>query len=373
MLLALTSLSLAQDCNVRALQEELEEVSPSNVPAAFDELAACDAVAAKAAASVAFERVLSGEGGNQLVISAVKVQAWDEPRTWITGLQSDERSRTIAALGAACGKHEEVASFLVYTQTKLGDGFWTNRWYRSLAECRQPAVQEMLYNEVSSGQKDRTRYFGVLEVYSRNLGAGAIPLLSEQLATITDEEELTYIVNAFADAAHVGALEGQNPEATKLAVEAIVAAAPDLPPRAVEQGRTTLRSLGDEDAANKLVAIRYQDVMRDDGLHWGLVAVETGTCKKDTRVNIHTGKVIEAGTMWPDQVAAVIEEATSAAWSWPLAKKCEVQTQIIISAEPMDAAGMNAWTKEQVHDATRAATSTASKIATVPEESPVSL
>lgn len=372
MLLALTSLSFAQDCNVRDLKKGLVEANPSGIPAAFDALAACDATAAKAAAPVAFERVLSGEGGNQLVLAAVEVQAWDTPRDWITGLQSDERSRTIAALGAACTDAEEVAGFLVYTQTKLGDAFWTDRWYRSLAECRHEAVQEMLSTEVAKGNADRARYFGVLEVYSRNLGAEAIPLLSEQLATMTDEEDLTYLVNAFADAAHVGSLDGQDEEATKLAIDAIVSAAPTLPARAVEQARTTLISLGDEDAANQLVAVRYQDVKRDDGLHWGVVAVETGVCKKDTRVNIHTGEAIEGGTMWPDQVAAGIDAATTAAWEFPLAKKCEVTTVITVSDQPMSADGLDAWTREQVREATKAGTAAGvAKIATIAEESAV--
>ena len=370
MLLALTTLAMAQDCDVRQLKKDLAEANPAGIPNAFDALAACDASAAKAAAPAAFERVLSGSGGNQLVVAAVKVQAWDEPRTWITSLQSDERSRTIAGLGAACASNEEVAQFLVYTQTKLGDGFWTERWYRSLAECRNPAVQEMLSAEVAKGNSDRTRYFGVLEVYSRNLGKDAIPLLSEQLTTVTDEEELTYLVNAFADAAHVGSLDGQDEEATKLAVDAIVTGAPSLPPRAVEQARTTLTSLGDVAAADALAVVRYQDVA-DDGLTYGLVAIETGTCKKDTRVNIHTGVV--SSTMWPDQVAAGVEAATSSAWEWPLAKKCEVATTITVSAKPMDAAGLQTWTKDQVRSATKAATGNASKIETIPEEAAVRL
>ena len=370
MLLALSSFALAQDCNVRQLQKDLAEATPNGVPAAFEALAACDATKAKAAAPDAFERVLSGEGGNALILSAVKVQAWDAPRTWITGLQSDERSRTVAALGAACAEHEEVAGFLVYTQTKLGEDFWTDRWYRSLAECRNEAVQQMLSEEVAKGNSDRTRYFGVLEVYSRNLGKDAIPLLSEQLATITDEEELTYLVNAFADAAHVGSLDGQDEEATRLAIEAIAGAAPNLPARAVEQARTTLTSLGDEAAADALAVVRYQDVKADDGLHYGLVAVETGTCKKDTRVNLHTGQAISV--MWPDQVAAGITAATTAAWEWPLAKKCEVAHEVLVSEKPMDEAGLEAWTKETVRAATKEA-SGAAKISTIVEESAVSL
>jgi hypothetical protein len=371
LLVALAAPAQAQDCNAKELEKALGAASPNGVPAAFQELASCDAARAKKQASAAFERVLSGEGGNALVISAIQVGAKDEVRTWIDSLQSDERSRTVAGLGAACAANEEVAGFLTETATSMGQKFWTDRWYRSLAECRNPGIQELLLAEVTAGSDDRTRFFGVLEVYSRNLGKDAIPFLTEQLGAITNDEELTYVVNAFADAAQVGSLNGQDAETTELAVQAIVAAAPSLPWRAVEQSRTTLTSLGANEEADKLAAVRFKDVLQDDGLHWGVVVVETGVCKKDTRVNVHAGEAIQAGTMWPDQVAASIEGAALAGWEYPLAKKCEVTHEVLVSATPLDAAGLETWTNDSIREASKKAT--ADKKATLVEAAALAL
>ena len=356
MLLALSFVATAnaQDCNARQLEKDLAEASPNGIPAAFEALAVCSPDKAKAKAATAFEKVLSGEGGNAMVVSAVKVGAGDAARDWIGGLQSDERSRTIAALGAACNGEDAVAGFLVDTGSALGDDFWEDRWYRSLAECRHPDVQAMLTTEVAAKSDNRTRFFGVLEVYSRNLGGDAIPVLTALLSEITDEEELTYIVNAFADAAQVGSLNGQDAETTEKAVKAIVEAAPNLPTRAVEQSRTTLTSLGAQDEADALVAVRYKEALQDDGLHWGIVVIENATCKNDkVKVNVHTGQVVEGGAMWPDQIGAPAHAAATSSWEYPHAKKCEVAHEIWLADTPMTPADIEAWTAERLRDANK--------------------
>lgn len=351
----LVSTASAQDCNAKQLEKDLVAASPNSIPTAFEALAVCSPDKAKAKAPAAFEKVLSGEGGNAMVVSAVKVGAGDSARDWIGGLQSDERSRTIAALGAACSGQDAVSAFLVETGGALGDAFWTDRWYRSLAQCRHPDVQAMLQSEVESKSTDRTRFFGVLEVYSQNLGADAIPFLTAQLAEISDEEELTYIVNAFADAAHVGSLDGQDAETTKLAVKAIVEAAPNLPTRAVEQARTTLTSLGAQTEADALVAVRYKEALQPDGLHWGVIVIENAVCKGDkVKVNVHHGEAIQAGTMWPDQTSAPVHAAAMSTWEYPLAKKCEVTHELWLAETPMDPAGMETWTAERLRDANKA-------------------
>lgn len=355
LLIALSASASAQDCDVRQLKKDLAESNGNTVDEVYVQLAACDPNAAKAAAPAAFAKVLSGEGGNAVVRAAISVGAGEDARTWIAGLQADERSRTIAGLGAACATNEDVAAFLVETSEVLGDRFWTERWYRSLAECRVESIQTVLQAEVESSNPDRTRFFGVLEVYSRNLGKDAIPTLESLLTTVQAEEELTYVVNAFADAAQVGSLNGQDAETTELAVAAIVNAAPTLPPRAVEQARTTLTTLGAQEEADKLAAVRYADVYVDGQLTYGVVVVEVTTCKKGQPwVGVHHGVLIEDGDMWPDQVAEAVD-AASAAWTYELAKKCKGTSEntVHITRVPMSAADIEAWTAETVRDANK--------------------
>ena len=267
----------------------------------------------------------------------------------MTDLQSDERSGTIAALGGACDSNEAVGPFLTETAQVLGEDFWEDRWYRSLAECREASVQGLLANEIANPSENRTRFFGVLEVYSTNLGAQAIPTLEGLLSTVEGEEELTYVVNAFADAAHVGHVDGQDPEVTVQAVAAIVKAAPPLPTKAVEQARTTLTSLGAEEEADKLAVVRYADVLAEGSLSYGLVVLEAPEgCKKDAVwLGVHTG--VATTTMWPDQAHAAIEGAATGGWEYGLAKKCKGTPafEVILSDEPLDGAGLDAWYEEQ--------------------------
>lgn len=354
LLAALSPTAAAQDCNVYELQTALVEATPHGVAAAFVALADCDAAAASRVVGTAFDKVLAGEGGNTVVIKAIEIGAADAARSWLDGLQSDERSKTISAIGDACQDSEAVAAFLVETHGLLGEDFWTDRWYRSLAECRAPGIQSLLQEAIDAGSDDRTRFFGVLEVYSRNLGAGAIPTLESLAGELESAEELTYVINAFADAAQVGSLEGQDPEVTKAAVAAINALAPELPAQALDQARTTLTSLGDEASANALSAWRYADRMRDDGkLHYGLIAVETATCKKgDTWLGLHSGEAVEGGALWPDQIQAAAEAAVESQWTFELAKKCKgtAEITVLMTELPGDEAAIQEWADEQLKE-----------------------
>ncbi len=354
MLIALISTAaFAQDCDSAALQTAVDEAAPASVSRAYVALAACDAEAAKEVAPAAFEKALTGTDGNALLVAAIEVGAGEDGRRWIEGQQSDERSSTIAGVGKACAESEAVQAFVVDAHQNLGNSFWADRWYRSLADCRVPAIQDLLNAEVADPSDDRTRFFGVLEVWARNLGGAAVPTLKELASTIENEEELTYVVNAFADAAQVGSLDGQDAEATTAAIAAINEVAPNLPARAVEQARTTLTSLGASTDADALVRYRFADKTREDGrLHWGVIAVEVATCKKgDTWLGVHTGSVNDVGTVWPDQIQGATDTAL-AAWTFELADKCKgtQSLEVYLPSEPQTADELEAWTKDQLEE-----------------------
>jgi hypothetical protein len=353
---ALIPLAAAQDCNAYTLLGDLKGATPQGVAAAFEALADCDAAQAKAAAPGAFDKVLSGEGGNQLAVKAIQVGADDATRAWIDSLQSDERSKTIAAVGDACAEDEAVQRFLVSTHDKLGEKFWTDRWYRSLDNCRVEGIQSILQQAIDADSKDRTRFFAVLEVYSRNLGGAAVPTLEALAGELESEEELIYVVNAFADAAQVGALEGADPEATAAAIAAIRKLAPDLPDKALDQARNILLSLGDEGASNSMAGYRYADEKGADGnLRYGLVVVETATCKKgDTWLGLYSGEVVEGGNLWPDQIQAAAEGVVEEQWEVALAssKKCKGSGEVAVRVTegPMDSAQIEGWINEQLEE-----------------------
>ncbi len=358
LLLALSTAS-AQDCSTKILKAGLAEATPAGIPVAFKAMAECDADLAAKSAPQAFEKVLAGAEGNQVLVTAVKVGANDAAMGYIGGLQSDERSRAVASLGTACNGNEQVSTFLTGAAATLGESFWTDRWYRSLAECRNEDVQAFLQSEVDGSAGDRTRFFGVVEVYARNLGKDSIPTLERLLGELENEEELTYVVNAFADAAQVGGLEGQNVETTQLAVAAIVEMAPQLPPKAIEQARTTLLSLGAEAEANALAGARYQDRMVDGKLQYGVVVVETAVCKKGNQmVGVHMGVLEEAGNAWPDQIAAQVDGA-SYSWEYDIAasRKCKGTSEnaVFITSQPVSKEDLQSFYDEKRQDVIRAA------------------
>jgi len=363
MILLWTALaSPAHACDAAALRADVVSASPQGVANAFVALADCDADNAASIAGQALDKVLSGDAGNKLVIRAVEVGAGDEARDWIGGLQSDERSRTIAAVGGACSGDDgtvnaAISRFLVETHDQLGEDFWKERWYRSLADCREPGIQALLKAQIEKDPgRDYSRFAGVLEVYARNLGGDAVPtLVTLGVKAGDDAEMLTYIVNAFADAAQVGSLDGQDAAATAAAVKAITGMAASLPAQALDQARTTLLSMGAEAESSAMAGHRYAAEKRDDGkLHYGLIAVETATCKKgDTQIGVHVGEAVEPGNKWPDQVHEGIQAAVESGWSFEVASKCKGQgsVEVLLTDLPMgDTAAVDAWVKEQLRE-----------------------
>lgn len=351
-LLLLIAPALAQDCDARALEKTLKAASPTATATAFSALAACDPVRARKQAATSFPKVLSGEDANAAVISAIEIGAGDVARTWIGDLQSDERSSAIAALGQACNGSEAVADWLVAAPGAMGDTFWSERWYRSLTQCHTNSVQAMLTREVENPSDDRSRFMGVLEVYAQNLGIDAIPRLGALAIELENTQEIGLVINAFGDAAGVGSLAGANPEAVALAVKTLVSIAPQLPPKLVDQIRSVLVALGALDASDALAGVRFDGARQADGnLHYGLVYVTEQACKKGTVLKIHTGEVVQSGTLWPDQLEAPVREAVAASWELAPAKKCTVQgaDQVFLTLLPLpDAASAETFHADTV-------------------------
>ena len=338
LLLALSTVQ-AQDCDVRGLESALAEASPSMVPLYFGRLAACDASAADAIAEATLPRALAGPDAGPLLTSAVRVGAHDEVRAWIDGQPSDERSGTIRLLGKVCGEDPAVAAFLVESAEVLGDKFWNQRWYRSLTACRTPEIQALLLDQVQTPSSDRTRFLGTLEVFARNLGKDALPYLKTLVITGEREEDLTYIVNAFADAAQVGSFDGADTETAALAVAALFELAPHLPHQALPQASTTLVALGAGDRAGDLAGAHFRDRIWEDGkLHYGLLVSESAVCKKGRlQVVLHTTEVTEAGHDWIRNLRPQVDAAMEA-WTFDLAGSCKGQArerEVFLSPEPL--------------------------------------
>lgn len=359
--LLLSASAQAAPCDAAGLTKTIAEGTADAAATAWTELARCDAAAGKKEAGKAFPRFIQGEPTDAASVLAVEIGATEAVGAWIGGLQSDERARAIKALGVACPTSAPVQAFFVDRAAKLGDNFWDQRWYTPLAACPAPAVQAVLADQLAKGPGgNASRWGGVLETYVRAQGAAALPLLGELIAKNKGPELQIAVTAAYTDAAKGGAgADAAKADAAKAAaIGALVGVAPQLSPRAVDQARMTLQGFGEEEAADKLAALRFADRRQKSGeFHWGVVVVETTTCKKDkVQQRIHTGTASEPGNTWPDQIKGRVEPSMGAAWPMDLIKACkgEGTVEVHTSPEPLtDPAAIKAWTEEKVKALTK--------------------
>lgn len=353
-LLVLPAPSQAQACNPAALGKALAEASPVQAGALFVELAACDVPAARKVVGKELLRVVPGTDGDAAAVAAVEIGATDVLLRWMAGMEPKDRARTISALGEACESRPPVREFLLSGRDRLGEAFWTDRWFRALSRCQGPEVGALLATELDRPPgPDRTRFLGLLEVYARSQGPAAIPKLKELAGKHGDVETLTYIVQAFADAARVGTA-GARPEDVAAAAAALVELGPSLPPKVVDAARVALQSMGAEAQADGLAMERWRERRQADGsLLWGAVVVETSPCKKGSQTwrNIHPVLLRDPGGIWVDQLAARAQARVEPALGLSLGKKCKAEASLDwrFPKEPFaDEAAWQAWRAEQL-------------------------
>jgi hypothetical protein len=347
-------MALAADCDPSKLRSDLDEATPIAVPRAYLALAECDATAARAAAEPALARMLAGRDGNDAVLAALDVGADAVVATWMGNLQSGERTTTIDFLGKQCGEHPAVASFFATSLEREGTDFWEQRWYRGLSDCRTDGVRATLdaalVDPFIQERANRGLYFGILEVYARNLKADALPTLTEALDANAGDQDASLVVRAFADAANVGQLGGMDAADTKAAIAALVELAPKLNANVIDTVRDTLVALGAVRESGQMVRYRWPDRFADAYTYQAAVH-ELASCKNGKQqAKLHHGHLIESGERFPDTVAAGLEAQLIEAWGLDLASKCKGEGELFVemTREPMsDDAQADEWLDAQ--------------------------
>lgn len=371
--LLLASAAHAQSCDAKKLAKDLETASPVAVPKLFLELAACDPAAANKSAALAMGKTLAGDEGNQAALAALKAGAQKPVMDWVDGLEPDHRSAAMLWFGDQCAQVPEVGQFFVDSAAQKTDIFLRERWYRGMSKCRVEGVQNLLRDivEKDSLKLNRESRFGLLEVYARNLGKAAIPHLKATALQLGDPKEIRLVLNAFGDAANVGAVEGLDQATAKEAIAAIEELAPQTHPEAVEQVRDTLAALGAPEKGDAVVKYRWPDRFADGSYAWAVVATEEATCKNGkVQVVLHHG-LLTSGDKWPDTLKSSVEAAATTAWGLDAAAKCKGTgtTTVVMSTEPMsseeslaefvkanreayDKAAKTAWKAEEIAEDT---------------------
>lgn len=340
----------AGGCDAKALTAALVEASPGPSAQAYVDLAACDANAAKAAAPEAFKRILAGPTGDAAALVAIGLGQSATVRTWLGGLEADERASALNKLGGSCAS-PGVTAFWLESEKLQGEKFWSDRWYAALDECRVPEARALLAAKVAATKSDRAMFSAVLATFADNAGAESTPTIVTIADTETDPLVFIDLVRALPAAGGVGDPAGANPDRMRAAVEALNTMAPKLPERAFGEARKAYLALGDEVASDQLVALRYKSLLQDGKLLYGVVAVETATCKKgDQRVTLHAAPVWDAGHSWPDQVAERVKPNAEALFKPDLAETCKGTGKVdyIVPDAPFaDMAAYNTWLTAQ--------------------------
>ncbi|MBX2799537.1 MAG: hypothetical protein KTR31_17810 [Myxococcales bacterium] len=332
----------AADCDVTALTAAVREATPARTATRFAELAACDADAAASLAAKAIPKFLAGPDANEGVLAAIQIGENEGVRAWLAEQQPRELAPTIEWLGNQCSRAPEVEGFFVHAKDADNEGFFRDRWYRGLSDCRTEGVQALLGQalEDQASDRDRTRFYALVGLYARNLGEASVPKLVELMGTVP-ENERRLLVEAFADAGDVGNEEGMDAKAAKAAAAALLGAADLVPANSADVMRNTLASLGSEAEAEAAVRYRWPDRLTDGSYRYMALAHETWTCKNGKEYGtFHFGEVREPATRWPDTLAAEIRDLLDGPWKLgKAAKKCkgEAQIEVVIVDEPLAA------------------------------------
>jgi hypothetical protein len=363
----------AQACDGAALEKALLQAAPAASADAYLALVACDPVRGLKDAGTALRRIVGSDtNAAPAAAAALRLGATDAVRTWISTLEPEGRSRVASKLGGMCDQEPAIGVFFAKLRADLGDDFFDQRWHRGIDKCRTPEVRALLTDALSSptvgrGTRNRTQFASILDVYARNLGAEALPKLTEYLTTARDDEEASLMLGAFGEASNIGGAAGTNADTAKASVAAIVAAAPKLGPQALVRARGLLVSLDDQAASDALAVHRWRDRLTNGVYTYGVAAVEEITCKNgDVRLAVHLGSFTEAGAQWPDQLAAKAAERLPTAWTFDGAAKCKGTETLTVttSVEPLSAEGLAIFQKTQA-DAAKPKVAAAAKAWTV--------
>ena len=367
----LSSTALAEDCDAKQLVKDIEEASPVKLPRMYLKLAECDEDQARELAAEIIPKILHGDEGNQAALAAIRVGDIDSVTTWVRGLEPNHRTQTLMWMGEQCSDVPGVGEFFTNAAAADQADFLQNRWYRGMSKCRTEGVQSLLVDvvEADAWNLNREQLFGFIEVYSRNLGERAVSHLKTLPATMSDPKEIRLIINSFADAANVGSLEGMNEKAAKAAIAAIAQLGPQIPAETIDQARDTLLALGDEPLSNEFVKYRWPDRKQGETYHYGVVAIESSTCKNGKeQVWLHSGQVTNI-SVWPDKLEMDIEDHVMNNWGLDHGAKCKGTStySVHITAEPATEESYQAFVDEH-SEGYREAAKSAWKSGVVAEE-----
>ncbi|MCB9777833.1 MAG: hypothetical protein H6742_04655 [Alphaproteobacteria bacterium] len=247
----------------------------------------------------------------------------------------DVRDAISGQIGAACGEHPDVVTFLKASYFSLR-GLDFAQWDDGFLACESPEIDAFLGEQISKppARSYDEKYDQLMSIWVQRKGAEGIPAL--QAAAIAGAEGGPYDAILMKLEEAVAPDLGQEISAdNKAALEgALVEIAKNV---SLEQAKAVAEKLfnaGSEQTAASLMPTIYADRVQGGGLVWGGLSVERADCKGTKTAVLHAYDIKAPAARYTvfDQVQAPLRAAK------PKLKKCTVEEgewPVAVSPEPL--------------------------------------
>lgn len=311
--------------------------------AAYQSVIACDAGAA-AGAFPDFMRA-SGDSETLTGISLAAIDAGQNAPVWeMAGAIKDynQRGTVVRSVGAACGEHEGVVSFLTTGYDELSSVEF-DRWKPALETCESEALTSWMSRAVQTPPSIAydEKYDAVLQAYVKHTGPAALDAIKAG-AIIAGKKggPFTALLEAAGAAIQPAAYGEQASDEDKAAFAAALSVvATGVGPDNARLVADRLYNSGFEGEAAALLPRVYPDAVRGGKLAYGVAGVET--CEGETI--LHVAEATDPAKRW-----SIMADVQGEVRAFKPKLKCDSGEWVVLtSPEPLQGKGaFDTWTAE---------------------------
>lgn len=347
LLLSVSLLSPAQAGKCDAYLKRVDTTSGAALVQLFAQVATCDAKLAEDNFTRFMTRADDAEVLTNLSLAAIDAQIWT-PVWAMQGKIKSYEARDVVAdqVGAACGEHPQVVTFLKGAYAGLREVDF-QQWDDALLSCESPELDAWMLSEVESPPEKAFdgKFDTLVAAFVKKKRAAALPHLAKgALAAATTNGPYNTMLQQMEAAVTppMGEVSSEDREALRTA---LLSVAQGVPPDKAREVANRFVTSGDTQAAIDLLPTLYADRVRSGGgFLYGVAAVEAGECKGGVKTAlIHYAQISEPGKRWD-----ILQDATPPIQAVkPRLKKCTpeegpwlVQVTLEPVASPSD---IDAW------------------------------
>lgn len=312
----------------------------------YVKLVACDAAEAETHLP-AFQKATEGDVGLQTSLALAAIDAKRYTAVWamLDGVKDYSARDDIAEqVGAACGEHPEVVTFLQGAYFGLRNTQF-GKWDKALYTCESEALGTWLDATVAKPPTSAydDKYNAILGALVARRAVDALPVLQRAAVEAANNGgPFNTIIEHMNEAVRPPDLGADTtPEDAKALENALVSVAEAVAPEQVAMVADRLYNAGAEAAAASLLPRVYPDRVQADGsLLYGVASIEN--C--DGSAYIHWSWVNEPAKRW-----SIMTDAAPVARSFKQRLRCDTEGDwpVVATSEPVAGTGdVEAWAAE---------------------------